>query len=248
MITDKFGIQMFSLRRSFDANAQKTLESVAKMGYKGVEAAGLGCLSPSEYKAICDELGLEIYSAHLGENDLTDEKFGETVDMLSVLGCKRAVLAWIKTPDSLVGVTDACNRLNKYAEMLCSEGIEFHFHNHDGEMKTLDGEKSILEQLIEGTSEKVYFELDTGWCNFGGGDSCDIISRYADRIKLIHLKQIKSQNERITTEFENGKVIDVSQIVSVCKKVGIDHFIVEQDNSDDEMLSAKMNADYLLQK
>ena len=61
-------------------------------------------------------------------------------------------------------------------------------------------------------------------------------------------KQIKSQNERITTEFENGNVIDVSQIVSVCKKVGIDRFIVEQDNSDDEMTSAKMNADYLLQK
>ena len=239
---------MFSLRASFNANARKTLKMVAKMGYKGVEVAGLGCLSPNEYKAICDESGLEIYSAHIGENDLTDEKFGETVDMLSVLGCKRAVLAWIKTPDSLVGVTDACNRLNKYAEMLCGEGIEFHFHNHDGEMKTLDGEKSILEQLIEGTSEKVYFELDTGWCNFGGGDSCDIISRYADRIELIHLKQIKSQNERITTEFENGKVIDVSQIVSVCKKVGIDHFIVEQDNSDDEMLSAKMNANYLLYK
>ena len=248
MITDKFGIQMFSLRNSFEANARKTLEMVAKMGYKGVEVAGLGCLSPDEYKAICDELGLKFFSAHLGENDLTDEKFAETVDMLSVLGCKRAVLAWIKTPDSLVGVMDTCNRLNKYAEMLSGDGIEFHFHNHDGEMKTLDGKKSILEQLIEGTSEKVNFEIDTGWCNFGGGDSCDIIRRYADRIKLIHLKQIKSQNERITTEFKNGNVIDVKQIVSVCKKVGIDGFIVEQDNSDDEMASAKMNADYLLYK
>ena len=248
MITDKFGIQMFSLRASFDANARKTLKMVAKMGYKGVEVAGLGCLSPGEYKEICGELGLEIYSAHIGENDLTDEKFAETVAMLNTLGCKRAVLAWIKTPDSVDGVTDACNRLNKYAEMLSGDGIEFHFHNHDGEMKTLDGKKSILERLIEGTSTKVYFELDTGWCNFGGGDSCDIIRRYADRIKVIHLKQIKSQNERITTEFENGKVIDVKQIISVCKKVGIDHIIVEQDNSDDEMVSAKMNADYLLQK
>lgn len=248
MITDKFGIQMFSLRANFEANSRKTLEMVAKMGYKGVEVAGLGCLSPDEYKAICDELGLEIFSAHLGENDLTDEKFAETVAMLNTLGCKRAVLAWIKTPDSLVGVMDACNRLNKYAEMLSGDGIEFHFHNHDGEMKTLDGKKSILEQLIEGTSEKVNFELDTGWCNFGGGDSCDIIRRYADRIKVIHLKQIKSQNERITTEFKNGNVIDVKQIVSVCKKVGIDRFIVEQDNSDDEITSAKMNADYLLYK
>ena len=248
MITDKFGIQMFSLRESFETNPRKTLETVAHMGYNGVEIAGLGRLSPSEYKSICDELGLEIYSAHIGENDLTDEKFTETVDMFKALGCKRAVLAWIKTPDSIDSVVNACNRFNKYAEMLSREGIEFHFHNHDGEMKTLDGEKSILEQLIEGTSAKVFFELDTGWCNFGGGDSCDIISKYADRIKLIHLKQIKSMNERITTEFENGKVIDVKQIVSACKKVGIDRFIVEQENSDDEMLSAKMNADYLLQK
>ena len=248
MITGKFGIQMFSLRNNFEAKAQKTLETVAKMSYKGVEAAGLGCLSPDEYRAICDGLRLEIYSAHLGENDLTDKKFDETVKMLNALGCKRAVLAWIKTPDRFDGVTDACNRLNKYAEMLDREGIEFHFHNHDGEMKMLDGKKSILEQLIEGTSNNVYFELDTGWCNFGGGDSCDIISRYANRIKLIHLKQIKSQNERITTEFENGNVIDVKQIVATCKKIGIDHFIVEQDNSDNEMISAKMNADYLLQK
>ena len=248
MITDKFGIQMFSLRASFEANPKKTLEKVAEIGYNGVEVAGLGCLSPVEYKAICDEFGLEIYSAHIGENDLTDEKFDETVDMFKALGCKRAVLAWIKVPDNIYGVKTVCDKFNRYADMLSREGIEFHFHNHDGEMKTLDGEKSILEQLIEGTSLKVYFELDTGWCNFGGVNSCDIISRYADRIKLIHLKQIKSQNERITTEFENGKVINVKQIVSACKKVGIDRFIVEQDNSDDEMLSAKMNADYLLQK
>ena len=55
-------------------------------------------------------------------------------------------------------------------------------------------------------------------------------------------------NERITTEFENGNVIDVKRIVSVCKKVGIDHIITEQDNSDDEMLSAKMNSDYLINR
>lgn len=246
MIIDKFALQLFSVRKSFENDPQTTLKRVAELGYSGVEAAGFASLTPKRFREICDINGLEIYAVHGGEGDLSSDKFEETVSKLDEIGCNKLVCAWIKPVKSESELNNVCGRFNRYATMLKERNIQFFFHNHDSDMSRLDDGKTALERIMENTDD-VYFELDTGWCNFGGGDALNLIRGYSDKIKLIHIKQIKSFNERKITELPNGKVIDVSEIVSVCKQNGINRFIVEQDDCDiSDIESAKINADYLL--
>lgn len=245
MIIDKFALQLFSVRNSFNSDPTATLEKAAELGYSGVEAAGLASLTPKQFRRICDGNGLEIYASHGGENDLSPDNFEKTVSQLNEMGCNRFVCAWVRPVKNESELNDVCSRFNRYAEMLKERNIQFFFHNHDCDMAMLGG-KTALERIMESTDD-VYFELDTGWCNFGGANACDFIRRYSGKIKLIHLKQLKSLNERKITELPNGNVIDVSEIVSVCRQNGIDRFIVEQDDSDiPDIESARINADYLL--
>ncbi len=247
MILDKFALQMFSLRDSFAADPKVTLEKVAKLGYSGVEIAGFGSLSPKEYKEICDKNGLEIYSMHCGENDFSPSDFDRFVKSAHDARCDKIVLAWVKPPENSGEVMDICQRLNQYAAMANENRLQFFFHNHDGEMKVMENGLTALEMIAENTDGSVGFELDVGWFNFGGGDSLKFIEKYAERIGLVHIKQIKSLDERITTELQNGNVVDVKKTVDCCKTNGINRFIAEQDDSlIGEMISAKMNADFLI--
>ena len=245
-ILDKFAIQLFSVRDSFNKDPRDTLKKVKELGYSGVEIAGFASLTPEEFKAACDEEGLEIYSIHGGKENFTEEAFGHLINEMKATGCTRFVYAWLPHFDSIEPVKQVCEDFKKYAAMLKEYGFEFFFHNHGNDLEIIDGEKSVIEYIMEQVPE-MYIELDTGWCNYGGNESCSFIEKYHDRIKLIHLKQLDGYGDIKITELPNGNVIDVPPIVEVCKKYGIDQFIVEQDNTDKHDLeSAKINADYLL--
>ncbi len=245
-ILDKFAIQLFSVRDSFNENPRATLKKVKELGYSGVEIAGFASLTPQEFKEICDEEGLEIYAIHGGNQNFAEKDFAWLIDAMKATGCTRFVYAWLPHFDSIEPVKKVCDDFNKYAAMLKEHGFEFFFHNHGNDLEIIDGEKSVLEYIMEQVPA-VSIELDTGWCNYGGNESCSFIEKYHDRIKLIHLKQLDGYGEVKITELPNGNVIDVAPIVEVCKKYGIDKFIVEQDNTDKyDMESAKINADYLL--
>ncbi len=246
MIIDKFALQLFSVRDAFSDDPEAVLREITEMGYRGVEATGFDSISPEKMKAVCDELGLEIYSMHGGENDLLSDNIGATVKTLSALKCDTFVLAWIGGTKDYDTVMRICERFNSYASELEKRGIHFVFHNHDADMTHHACGKSSLELMFDNTSDSVSFELDTGWATFGGGNVGEIVSRYGDRIPLIHLKQIKSMDERIVTELQNGSVIDIKQTIRDCLAHGIDRFIVEQDDSTiGEMKSARMNAEYI---
>lgn len=248
MLLNKFALQLFSVRKSFEISPEATLKKVSDLGYSGVEVAGFASLSPAHFREICDSLELEIYAMHGGEDDLKPENIQKTLSVLNEIGCSKFVCAWVPKIKSMDELFNVCKRFNSYAAIMKENGAQFLFHNHDDEMARLEGDKTVLELLIENTEKAVGYELDTGWCNFGGVDSCDIIRRYSDRIGLIHLKQLKEIGTRIITELPNGSVIDAEKIITVCHQNGIDRFIVEQDDSDDDIKSATINADYLLRR
>ena len=60
------GIQLYSLRDFMSQDFKGTLKAVKEMGYDCVEFAGLYDHSAEEVKAMCDEIGLDPISAHVG--------------------------------------------------------------------------------------------------------------------------------------------------------------------------------------
>ncbi|MBQ4541122.1 MAG: sugar phosphate isomerase/epimerase, partial [Alistipes sp.] len=109
--------------------------------------------------------------------------------------------------------------------------------------------------LVENTNpEYVFFELDVYWCTMGEKDPVEYLKKYADRIKMLHIKD----------EFvigESGK-INFEGIFKQFYKNGYSDFVVEietprelraqrgdaaaQQKTNDAMFeAAKKSAEYL---
>ena len=58
-------LQLYSVREEMEKDFFGTMKKVKEMGYSGVEFAGLYGHDPLEVKAMCEELGLVILSAHV---------------------------------------------------------------------------------------------------------------------------------------------------------------------------------------
>ena len=63
-------VQVYSVRDNAAADLRGTLEKIKKMGYDGVEFAGLYGNDPAEIKKMCDEIGLTPISAHVPYRDM----------------------------------------------------------------------------------------------------------------------------------------------------------------------------------
>src|SRR5258708_8191646 len=60
----KLSVQLYSVREAAKTNFPHVLEALAKMGYDGVEFAGLHGHSPHELRKVLDRAGIVASSAH----------------------------------------------------------------------------------------------------------------------------------------------------------------------------------------
>ena len=183
----KYGIQMYSLRTVAGADLKGALETVAKIGYKGVEFAGFFGNDAETVRSWVEELGLEVYSTHTGVKELTPETIDETIKYHKTLGNKLIIIPGFsaKTREDFDAVIDTIN----YAQpILEKEGIKLAFHNHYKEFSLTDYGALILKEFIEKTN--INFQLDTFWTFYAGKDPLAVMDelKAMGRLVSIHLK------------------------------------------------------------
>ena len=197
------GLQLYSLRDMVkDAGIQKTLETVAKMGYNNLETAGYNDgkiygLEPAEFKKMVDDLGMKATSAHLGRELSGDYEadmawWSKAVDAHNAAGFKYMIMPWAP----LKGEQATLDHIKRYADYFSEIGlktaassIRFGYHNHDFEFKGKIDETPVYDLLMEHTSaDHVCFELDVYWVKKGGYDPVDYMKKYPKRIQLLHIK------------------------------------------------------------
>ncbi len=84
------GLQIYSIRDELKTKESFTaaMKKVAEAGYTTIEIAGIGAdITDEEIKAICDEAGLKIISAHIAKAAF-DDNFEGTVKKTKDLGCR----------------------------------------------------------------------------------------------------------------------------------------------------------------
>jgi sugar phosphate isomerase/epimerase len=124
-----------------------------------------------------------------------------------------------------------------------ANGFTFSYHNHSLEFIRCASGKRVIDYVCE----KFEGDLmpDTYWLQHGGADVRDFISSHGERVKILHLKDMKREKEGVTfAEIGNGN-INFAGVIECAKKKGIDVFIVEQDESEDALVSAKISIDNL---
>ena len=181
----KYGVQMYSLRTVAGADLKGALETVAKIGYKGVEFAGFFGNDAETVRSWVDGLGLEVYSTHTGVKELTPETIEETIKYHKTLGNKLIIIPGFsaKTREEFDAVIDTIN----YAQpILEKEGIKLSFHNHSREFEVKPWGTTPHTEFEKHT--EMGFEIDTFWAWNANTDPTLVMERLKDRISTIHLK------------------------------------------------------------
>ena len=211
------GLQLYSLRDMVrDDGIEKTLEAVAKMGYNSLETASynngkLYGMDPTELKKRVEDLGMKLTSSHLSRN-LTGDRdadmawWNQATDAHNAAGMKYMIVPMSPLRGegaTLDNVKRYCDYFNEVALITAGASIQFGYHNHAFEFESKIDDKPVYDYMLELTSPRhVLFQLDVYWIKKGGYDPVDYMKRYADRIKVLHIKDEKAIGVHNTVDFK----------------------------------------------
>jgi sugar phosphate isomerase/epimerase len=247
------GIQLYTLRDRTETDLLGTIRKVAELGYEAVEFAGFFGQSAAEVRKVLDETGLKAPSAHVSlqwsePEDKMWEAYAEALAYTKEIGLTYIVTPWAPMPEvpTMEDVDKLAAVLKHASDMARAAGFIYGYHNHDFELKQVDG-VTIMDHLLQKLSpEELIAEFDLGWVHMGGGVPVDYINRYAGRVPLAHFKDFGDGTK--DTEVGSG-VVDFEPVLAVAEQASIEYFIVEQEQFQVSSLeSAKICLEYFRQR
>jgi sugar phosphate isomerase/epimerase len=265
------GLELYTVRQQFLADPKTTLEQVAAIGYGEVELFGFGKYQPAELKQMVEAAGLKAPSGHCSAEDLKKDT-APLIDKFHQAGLQYMICAFPAhrpgAPQSMVRMAGhpfiptfnqddykwMAEVFNQTGAKCHDAGIQFGYHNHNLDFQTFD-DKPALDELMASTDPNlVKLELDCYWVARAGKDPVDYMKRYAGRVPILHIKDMKPGTTPTTdiskggdafTEVGRG-VIDWKRIFEAAPDAGVKHYFVEQDKTDGPpMESAKISYEYL---
>lgn len=184
------GIQLYSLQKELRADLHGTLSLIASWGISDVEISENYGLSNTELRVALDSHKLKAVSVPADFATLETDPMA-IVRMAKELGTANAVCYW--TPHPLgqfaeVHIQKAVTVFNTAGKILANNGIQLCYHPHWYEFDAM-GSGTFFDYLAINTDEKfLQFELDIFWIQFAGKDPLSVMSQYAGRTPIIHLK------------------------------------------------------------
>ena len=226
-------LQLYSIKDETQKNFKKAVETVAKIGYKGVEFAGYGGLSAEEMTALLKENGLYAVGSHCGIS-LFEEAFDKELAYNKAVGSKYMICPYAKV-STREEVDHLVNLLNACSEKAAKEGIKVGYHNHAHEFVPVDG-KYPLDLIAENTGDNVILELDVFWVAYAGVDPIEYIKKWGKKVELIHIKQIDA--EKANVDIDDG-ILNMAKIRDESKYAK--YFILEHEEFDKPVWDAIQN-------
>ena len=242
---DKVGLQLYTVRDLMKADLPGTLAKVASIGYKEVEFAGYFGRSPAEIRSLLAQNGLTSPSTHLSYESISKD-WQKQLDDAKAAGHEWATVAWM--PEDQRGSADVWKRhaaeFNKAGEQAKAAGLRFAYHNHDFEIRPVDGQRPPEIMLRHTDPSLVDFEMDLYWVIFGGGNPGDFFNAHPNRVPLVHVKDSAGPPDNKMADVGSGK-IDFRSIFAQSQKAGIKHYFVEHDQPADPIATIRNSYNYL---
>lgn len=241
-------LQLYTVRKEADADLAGTLRQVAAMGYGAVQFPNIRTLDVTAIKPLLHELGLQVAGCHVYLQDL-EQNLAQVIEDAKALDCGYIVCPKWPIWRGRYRAADwqtAAQVFNEIGAACAAQGLQFCYHNHAWEFRRY-GDKTALTILLEHTDPHlVQIELDVYWAQLAGHDPATLMRSLAQRVPLLHLKDMKRGMFRKTfTEIGSG-ILDIAEIMQVAADVGTAWLIVEQDRSMlPSMESARLSLAYL---
>lgn len=227
-MTLPIGIQLYTIRDVLSKDFEGGLKSLADIGYRNVELAGLYGKTPEEAKKVTDGLGLKVVSSHDGIGRLVDDLPG-VIHQAKVFGYKYVVVPALPGHErNPAGFRKNLEIMKGAAPKLEAEGLVLGYHNHSFEFETLEDGSRGFEIIFQGSD--LVSELDVAWAQRGGDDPLELINKLSGRLPLLHMKDATGEPDWNLTEVGTG-VVDTAAICKAAPAAGVEYLIIEQDNN-----------------
>jgi sugar phosphate isomerase/epimerase len=263
------GLQLYSVRDQLKGNFQRTLETVASLGYRQVEAAGFYGRTPQQIQDAMQQAGLVCVSAHYPSAQL-EKSLDAILDFHTKLGtahyiicsfpgfAPRSAAAKLPFAKQVTSFTLEdwkwnAHQFNEWGAKVKKAGFQFGYHNHTMEFQPQDGVVPYDLLIKETEPNLVIMEMDCGWVTVGGGSPEHYLRTYPNRIKMLHVKDFARDaghtsidNPPPATELGRGTA-DYPAIFRAVKPGSLQHIFVEQEAFPDMpwKQSLQVDAEYL---
>ena len=229
-------IQLYTLRDEAQKDFPGLIERLGRIGYVGVEPAGLQGLSPAQFRRLTDEAGLRIGSTHSPLPVGDDAQ--KILDEQQALGVEDLVNAFgpperFASQDEVKKLADEMNRALENAK---PRGVRLGYHNHFWEFQNKIGERTAYDVFFNLLEPEIFAEVDTYWAAVGGQDPASLVSALGSRARMLHIKDGPADGPRSAMTAVGSGTLDVAGIIAA--NPAVEWLIVELDRCDTDMFEA----------
>ncbi|MDH6304808.1 sugar phosphate isomerase/epimerase [Parabacteroides sp. PH5-13] len=182
----------------------------------GYNDGKIGNVSMADFKKMSDDAGLKITSTHVNPSVREYTKankqqimdfWKKAADDHAKIGVKYLIQPGQPATRSTEEVAYVGEIFTEAGKIAKAAGLSFGYHNHDGEFaRVIPGGKEAMERLPWGQKPPegieiiydgmlrhtdpslVFFEMDVYWTVMGRQDPVEYMQKYADRIRVLHIK------------------------------------------------------------
>ena len=260
------GLQLYTVREELKKDLPGTLRAVAAIGYRRVEM-GTDDFSAEVLRDAIAASGLTCLGGLCQTHNVAEQP-DATIERAKTLGYRYLSCAWLQGLDSGSHVNPArtggalnlddyrrhAELFNRFGEKCRKAGIQFAYHNHNFEFRTLEGIVPY-DLLMQQTDPKLFqIELDCYWAARAGKDPVEFFRKYPGRVVTLHVKDMKpvkgptfdvEEGRDAFTEVGNG-TLDWKRIFAAADEAGVKDAFAEQDSGERPAIeSAKISFEYL---
>ena len=233
----KLGLQLYTVRDYMkdEKSIEETFEKLSVIGYTEAQTAGH---ESAEFAKLAKKHGISIVGTHTDYNRIIND-IDATIKLHEELGTTNIGIGGMfhEIRKSYDGIMKFIETYNNAAEIYAKHGFKLTYHNHSFEFVRLNSEVTAMDLMYENFDKKnVSFVLDTCWVANAGADVRHWLQKLEGRIDILHLKDISSVyvdesfwSQPRLCEIGNGNIW-WDGVLETAEKIGVKHYVVEQDN------------------
>ncbi|MPR35889.1 sugar phosphate isomerase/epimerase family protein [Salmonirosea aquatica] len=248
---EKLGMVSYTYRNSFSKDVGATLDTIKALGITNIEFSNLFKRTAKDIRALLDERGMKCTSFGVQYPDL-ENKIAEVGTNAKTLGAEFVRVAWVPHQGdfTLDMAKKTVDDFNKFGKTLKDDyGLAFTYHNHGYEFQPVPAEvasevkggneKTLFDYIVQKTDPKyVNFEMDILWTFFPGQNPAEILKRYPNRFKLMHVKDLRKGVEGNLsggTPVQNDVALgtgqlNLAEILKAADKTSIKYYYIEDES------------------
>lgn len=238
------GFQIYGVREEASKDLAGTLKQVTAFGYKRVELCSfpgyansgfgpLASMKPEGVRKTIEDTGMPGESCHFQFREYEPAMIDQSIAYAKALGLKYMIMSSPREGARNANVTMDqwkwnFDHMNEVGKRIKSAGMQFGYHNHSNEWKTLDG-VLVYDALLRSVDPKlVQLQMDLGGTVSSGHDPVKYLEGNPGRFCSLHLKDAKSGQAGGSLELGQGE-IDWNRLFAAAKTSGVQGYFVEME-------------------